>query len=27
MSASREGQTFVTEQGRAGPLLRHVNLV
>lgn len=27
MTASREGQTFATVQGRAGPLLRHINLV
>ena len=27
MSASREGQTFVAAHGRAGPLLRHMNLV
>lgn len=27
MTASREGQTFGSQEGRAGPFLRHVNLV
>jgi len=27
LTASREGQTFASPHGRAGPLLRHVNLV
>jgi len=27
VTASREGQTFAAAQGRAGPILRHVNLV